>query len=83
MKTPDEIKKGMKACLELECSSCPFFFGKEHCTLEMARDALAYIEQLERSLAQAEQERDVLAAALEGIKFCGDCLYLYSKDQGM
>ena len=41
------------------------------------------IDDLESRLALVERERDTLAAALEGVKFCGDCLHLYSKDQGM
>ena len=50
MKTPDKIKKGLKACAVGECHSkrhdCPYSREGE-CTMEIATDALAYIQQLE------------------------------------
>lgn len=50
MKTPDEIKKGLKCCRggELGCSECPY---DGECHLPFGNDpevdALAYIQQLE------------------------------------
>ena len=50
MKTPEEIKKGLEACIEDEChgqhQSCPY---KDDvlCMMHICGDALAYITQLE------------------------------------
>ena len=56
MKTPDEIKKGMECCKPIwaynhwkTCDSkCPYIkiIGKE-CKVQLFKDALAYIQQLE------------------------------------
>lgn len=50
MKTPKEIKKGLKCCVDnLFCIACPY---KEmefaECVPEMLKDVIAYIQQLER-----------------------------------
>ena len=54
MKTPEEIKKGLKCCIAGECHSklnkCPYRKDEE-CTIEIIVDALARIEQLEYALA--------------------------------
>ena len=49
MKTPDEIKKGLRHCSEDGCKGCPY---KEDCDMAdgfsvLAYDALAYIQQLD------------------------------------
>ena len=49
MKSPDEIKKGLRHCSEYGCKGCPY---KEDCDMAdgfsvLAYDALAYIQQLE------------------------------------
>lgn len=49
MKSPDEIKKGLRHCSEDGCKGCPY---KEDCDMAdgfsvLAYDALAYIKQLE------------------------------------
>lgn len=54
MKTPEEIKKGLDHCGEDGCKDCPYV---QDCTMtdgfsELAKDSLAYIQQLE-----AENER--------------------------
>lgn len=54
MKTAEEIKKGLDHCGEDGCKDCPYV---QDCTMtdgfsELARDSLAYIQQLE-----AENER--------------------------
>lgn len=54
MKTPEEIKQALRVCMkgmEMDCVSCPYkYSGISRCfeTLLM-RDALEYIEKLERS----------------------------------
>lgn len=50
MKSPDEIKKGLRHCSEDGCKGCPY---KEDCDMAdgfsvLAYDALAYIQQLEQ-----------------------------------
>ena len=54
MKSPEEIKKGLKC---LDCEDCPYDDrnyddGKARCH-EASEDALAYIEQLESDLERA------------------------------
>lgn len=62
MKTPDEIKKGLKKCPNADCSLCLSSF---HCDLEA--EALAYIQQLER-------ERDAAVERLARYRKCIDCV---------
>lgn len=74
MKTPEEIKKGLFCCWEDGCTTCPY---DDDCTMgenfmDVARDALTYIQQLESRLAQAERERD--AAVRDCARFpCYTC----------
>ena len=57
MKTPEEIKKGLKICSKnAECNQCPYVDSA--CVDTLLRNALAYIQQLESRLAQVERERD-------------------------
>ena len=84
-KTPDEIKKDAELCLHVvdDCNDCEVFSecgGVADHVIKELYDLL--VIRYEQRLAQVERERDVLAAALKGVKFCGDCLHLYSKDQG-
>lgn len=79
MKSPDEIKKGLFCCWEDGCATCPY---DDDCTMEanfeqLAKDALAYIQQLESRLAQVERERD---AAVADLKDSGDCRYCKNLD---
>lgn len=55
MRTPDEIKKGLGCCgiNGQDCSACPYQWNIT-CIEVAMRDALAYIQQLETRLAQAE-----------------------------
>lgn len=47
MKTPEEIKQGLKYCgYAIRCFDCPYFDGNE-CEEALEDDALAYIRQLE------------------------------------
>ena len=53
MKTPDDIKKGLKCS---DCKNCPYSeFNTEdkedHCS-DVDIDAIAYIQQLEKELAE-------------------------------
>lgn len=50
MKRPDEIKKGMECCITDKCRECPYYhlFEVFGCKLARAKDALAYIQQLEQ-----------------------------------
>jgi hypothetical protein len=46
MRTPEEIKKGLEICTADEsCRGCPYDNG--NCDMQLERDALAYIQQLE------------------------------------
>ena len=46
MKTPEEIKKGLEICIaDKSCRDCPYNNG--NCYMQIVRDALAYIQQLE------------------------------------
>lgn len=64
MKTPDEIKNGLKFCTrehhsaEPLCRSCPYddgWFDMVACTGHLSQDALAYIRQLEASYSQVSK----------------------------
>ena len=45
MKTPEEIKKGLKCCLT-SCKGCPYN-DPTHCGSALVRDTITYIRQLE------------------------------------
>lgn len=69
MKTPDEIKKGLRGCEDkTNCDWCSLI---REC--EEDDDALAYITQLEQRLAQAERERDAAVhdLTLIAIRYAG------------
>lgn len=63
MKTPEEIKKGLKACCPkydgaswISCRlDCPYEAEGNWCKGVLHTDTLAYINQLEQRLAQAEE----------------------------
>lgn len=64
MKTPDEIKNGLKFCTrehhsaEPLCRSCPYDdggFDMVACTGHLSQDALDYIRQLEASYSQVSK----------------------------
>lgn len=58
MKTPDEIKKGLKCCSTGKCewdNGCPYMSSRS-CAVYLKADALAYNQQLEAQNAeQAER----------------------------
>ena len=65
-RTPEEIKKGLECCSVdgLSCSNCSYCVSCDADIHALERDALAYIQQLER-------ERD--AAVDEIFKTCSNC----------
>ena len=67
MKTPEEIKKGLEICIaDKSCRDCPYNNG--NCYMQIVRDALAYIQQLEaqqpRWISVKEREPKNLQRAL-------------------
>lgn len=67
MKTPEEIKKGLEICIADEsCRCCPYNNG--NCDMQLERDAIAYIQQLEaqqpRWISVKEREPERLQRAL-------------------
>lgn len=71
MKTPDEIKKGLKICyMGLGCEKCPYDTAPV-CYDDMKSDSLDYIQQLELRLAHVERERDAAVQTVHGL--CHHC----------
>jgi hypothetical protein len=79
MKTPDEIKKGLRVCVNDACGcseKCPYFNSSSNgvdCASVMHTDAITYIHQLESRLAQVERERDAAAKDLYAHDKCLVC----------
>ena len=74
MKSPDEIKKGLFCCWEDGCATCPY---DDDCTMEanfeqLAKDALAYIQQLEETVAKQNEKYKRL---LETASILSDAIY--------
>ena len=84
MKLPEKLKKGLKVCRKqydgmhwISCHlECPYKADGVWCEGVLHKDALAYIQQLESSLAQFESERDAAVGDLQKISFCEDCKHL-------
>lgn len=55
MISPEEIKKGLECCVDLEdkCFECPYDNG--FCSASLELDALAYIQQLEEQVANLDK----------------------------
>ena len=81
MKTPDEIKHGLKCCAYATCNGCPY--AEDGCATNREMiDALEYIHQLENHIGELTEkvaqldhvtrERDAL---LEIVKELGVCNY--------
>lgn len=76
MKTPDEIKKGLECRNSMICyrTGCPYYTLEDEiengrpvsCLTKSGRDALAYIQQLER-------ERDAAVQAVCKGENCKEC----------
>ena len=67
-RTPEEIKRGLECCSvdDLSCSNCSYCVSCGADIHALERDALAYIQQLER-------ERDAAVERLARYKKCIDC----------
>ena len=64
-RTPEEIKKGLECCsVHDKCDKCPYD-GMPCNDLELERDALAYIQQLERERDEAWEIVKMLNAQFE------------------
>lgn len=87
VKTPDEIKKGLKLCGRGCYPGCPY--KSFECVEELSRDGLEYIQQLEaridtltakavlfdESVAAGEKLKCERDAAIKTLKEIGDCKY--------
>lgn len=84
MKTPEEIKKGLECCSDMnaDCEGvCPYFMV-EGCLKQCKDDAIAYIQQLESRLAQTERERDALMFDMHQLQgaLCAYCKNHYRSE---
>ena len=61
MKTPDEIKRGLRfcsrsdACCDTCAAGCPYY-GCDDCVFVKSADALAYIQQLENHIGELTEK---------------------------
>lgn len=79
MKTPDEIKNGLRTCTnrKISCDGCPYHY--QGCAARLAYDAIAYINQLEnhfgdvnKMIAPVENEAARRMTKVEGLScICG------------
>lgn len=74
MKTPEEIKKGLKYCWNMldGCTGCPYERNDGECDGSMETDALAYIQQLEETVAKQNEKYKRL---LETASILSDAIY--------
>lgn len=66
MKTPDEIKNGLKYCSDVNtpCKICPFYIATgAECIIHMADCAYEYIQQLEHNIGELTGKVAQLEAA--------------------
>ena len=77
MKTPEEIKRGMKQdCGECdEENFCPYV-GIAGCIGILHKDALALVQQLEAENAELKRERDAAIHDLKKTRECTTCEYV-------
>ena len=62
MKTPDEIKRGLKCCAYATCNGCPY--AEDGCAINREMiDALEYIQQLENHIGELTEKVAQLEAA--------------------
>ena len=80
MKTPEEIKKGLFVCSDLEgnCPYCPYAVNSKPepegmCVKELANDALPYIQQLEAQVPKWISVHDALPGMDEKVLFHPMC----------
>ena len=78
MKTPEEIKKGLKCCstqdgyLEMCVERCPYIELDGSCVCAKSADALAYIQRLERERDAAVEDLETMG---EARAYCDTCLH--------
>lgn len=75
MKTPEKIKKGLELCgvLDGDCENCPYDDGpKLLCVDRLRKDAIAYIQQLEETVAKQNEKHKRL---LETASILSDAIY--------
>lgn len=76
-RTPEEIKRGLECCSVdgLSCSNCSYCVACDADIHALERDALAYIQQLER-------ERDAAVRDMRDATLCGChvCKHYYRPD---
>lgn len=82
MKSPEEIKKGLKCCVDLEgkCFECPYNNGLCDASLEL--DALAYIQQLEQRLVEANETSPRWISVMERLPEDGQKIIAAFRDSG-
>lgn len=68
-RTPEEIKRGLECCSVdgLSCSNCSYCVSCDADIHALERDALAYIQQLERERDAAVAETESLRAEIDAI----------------
>lgn len=55
MRTPDEIKKGLKCCEQANCAKCPYYMPDYDCNVELMTDALVLIEEIGKKAARYDE----------------------------
>lgn len=85
MKTPEEIKKGLRICLfpdEKECLDCPYN-DDECCMWRVKEDSLTYIQQLEERIdlmkLQMRGDCGTCKHRDEYKETCRNCLYAFDE----
>lgn len=83
MKTPEEIKKGLEICRG-KCTGnkphCPYDKYGDGCEDTLNRDALAYIQQLEQRLVEANKTSMRWISVGEQLPEEDGCVMCYLKD---
>lgn len=75
MKTPEEIKKGLKCCIKENCEGCPYVSNCMAKTHPLESDVLAYIRYLERERNAAIKDAKSLCASSWDGNWCKFCTY--------
>lgn len=71
MKTPDEIKKALKCHKDADsCFDCPYDCLDSYCSLGLAADALAYIEQLESRIEPVQHGYWIIPTPPDAYTYC-------------
>lgn len=89
MKMPELIKKGLDCCNArwaathfVSCKSdCPYWGEGVWCKNVMHSDVIAYIRQLESSLAQVERENKAMLYDMARYTMCGSCKHFSDREK--